>query len=110
VKRTKTHKGLEFEDGSMDSFERLKEVVTAILVKNDVRRAAFFGSVARDTATIDSDIDLLVEFEGDKSLLDLAGLKIEIEETLGKKTDVLTYDSLNPLLRDRILKEQRVIF
>ncbi|MBU7048271.1 MAG: nucleotidyltransferase domain-containing protein [Theionarchaea archaeon] len=45
----------------------------------------------RGEATEDSDIDLLVEFEGEKSLLDLAGLKIELEEILGKKVDVLTF-------------------
>ncbi|MGP3668261.1 MAG: nucleotidyltransferase family protein [Candidatus Bathyarchaeota archaeon] len=57
----------------------------------------------------DSDIDILVEFEGEKSLLDLAGLKIDLEEALGRKVDVLTYNSLHPLLRDRILQEQKAI-
>ncbi|MEM3623430.1 MAG: hypothetical protein QXR76_06660 [Candidatus Bathyarchaeia archaeon] len=52
---------------------------------------------------------MLVEFKGEKSLLDLAGLKIELEEILGKKVDVLTYNSLHPLLKDKILKEQKVI-
>ena len=40
------------------------------------------------------------------SLLDLVGLKIDLEKILGKKVDVLTYDSLHPLLRKRILDEQ----
>jgi hypothetical protein len=57
----------------------------------------------------DSDLDVLVEFEGKKSLLDLAGLKIKLEEVLGRRVDVLTYNSLHPLLRDRILQEQKVI-
>lgn len=57
----------------------------------------------------DSDIDILVEFKSEKSLLDLAGLKIELEEALGRRVDVLTYNSLHPLLRDRILQEQKVI-
>jgi len=47
-----------------------------------VKRAALFGSVVRGEATEKSDIDLLVEFEEGKSLLDLADLKIEIEELL----------------------------
>jgi predicted nucleotidyltransferase len=42
-----------------------------ILRKHDVKRASLFGSVVRGEATEDSDIDLLVEFEGRKSLLDL---------------------------------------
>ncbi len=54
-------------------------------------------------------IDILVEFKGEKSLLDLVGLKIELEERLGKKVDVLTYNSLHPLLKERILNEQEVI-
>lgn len=56
--------------------------------------------------TDQSDVDLLVEFEGRKSLLDLSGLKIELEDALGRKVDVVTYRSLHPLLRERILAEQ----
>lgn len=56
--------------------------------------------------TEQSDVDLLVEFEGRKSLLDIAGLKIELEDALGRKVDVVTYRSLHPLLRERILGEQ----
>ena len=71
--------------------------------------ASVFGSLARGEIQEDSDIDLLVRFKGEKSLLDLAGLKIDLEELLGEKVDVLTYDSLHPLLKDRILGEQKVI-
>ncbi len=59
--------------------------------------------------TEESDIDLLVELPETASLLDLAGLKIDIEELLGRNVAVLTYDSLHPLLRDRILSEQVAI-
>lgn len=89
--------------------ERIKKSLLGVLEKNGVKRAALFGSVVRGEATEESDIDILVEFEGRKSLLDLAGLQIEIQELLGKKVDVLTYGSLHPLLKDRILKEQVVI-
>ncbi len=88
---------------------RIKQSLLGVLEKNGVKRAALFGSVVRGEATEESDIDILVEFEGRKSLLDLAGLQIEIQELLGKKVDVLTYGSLHPLLKDRILKEQVVI-
>ncbi|OIO01847.1 hypothetical protein COS16_07980 [Candidatus Desantisbacteria bacterium CG02_land_8_20_14_3_00_49_13] len=91
------------------SFEEIKNKIVPILIKNDVKRASLFGSVVNGRATKKSDIDLLVEFKGSKSLLDLSGLKIELEETLKRKVDVLTYNSLYPLLRDRILREQRVI-
>jgi len=42
-------------------------------------------------------------------MLDLAGLKMELEEVPERSVDVLTYDSLHPLLKERILGEQRVI-
>ncbi len=63
----------------------------------------------RGELTDESDIDILIEFEGRKSLLNLVGLKIELEEILKRKVDVLTYKSLHPLLKDRILREQEVI-
>lgn len=78
-------------------------------MKNDVKKAAFFGSVVREELTEESDLDILVEFEGEKSLLDLVNLKMELEEVLERKVDVLTYDSLHPLLKERILKEQEAI-
>jgi predicted nucleotidyltransferase len=74
-----------------------------------VKRASLFGSSARGEDREDSDIDILVEFEAGKSLLDLAGLKIELEEVLGRRVDLLTFNSLHPLLKDKILKEQKPI-
>lgn len=74
-----------------------------------VWKAALFGSMVRGEATEDSDIDLLIEFKGRKSLLDLAGLKLELQELLGRKVDVITYKSIHPLLKERILSEQEVI-
>lgn len=89
--------------------EEIKGKVLPILRRYDVVRAAIFGSFVRGEMKEGSDIDILVEFEGEKSLLDLAGLKIELEELLGRKVDVLTYNSLHPLLKDKILNEQKVI-
>jgi len=89
--------------------EGLRNKIIPILERYEVKKAAVFGSFVRGEQKKDSDIDILVEFKGKKSLLDLAGLKIELEDTLQRKVDVLTYNSLHPLLRDRILKEQKVI-
>ena len=89
--------------------EKIRRKILPILRRYDVARAAIFGSFARGEGNKRSDIDLLVEFKGQKSLLDLAGLKIALEELLKTKVDVLTYNSLHPLLKDRILREQKVI-
>ncbi len=87
----------------------IEKIIVAVLKANDVKRAALFGSFVRAENNEDSDIDVVVEFNGRKSLLDLAGLKIDLEDDLGRDVDVVTYDSLHPLLRDRILNEQKVI-
>ena len=89
--------------------QKIKAQIVPVLKKYAVSKASLFGSVTRNEATEDSDIDLLVEFGGEKSLLDLSGLKIDLEELLGRKVDVLTYDSLHPLLRERILAEQEPV-
>ena len=86
--------------------EKYKERILTILKKHEVKRASLFGSIVREEMTEQSDIDILIEFDGEKSLLDLAALKRELEETLQCKVDVLTYNSLHPLLRSTILSEQ----
>ena len=88
---------------------QIKNRILNALRQNDVSRASLFGSVVRGELTEDSDIAILVEFKGKKSLLDLVGLKQELEEILKRKVDVLTYNSLHPPLKDIILREQEVI-
>jgi len=91
------------------TIKEIENKILPVLRKYHVRRASLFGSIVRGEMTEESDIDLLVELPETASLLDLAGLKIDIEELLSRNVDVLTYDSLHPLLRDRILSEQVAI-
>lgn len=87
----------------------IKNKITPILKKYGVKKASLFGSVVREEQTENSDIDLLVELPETASLLELANLKLDLEETLKKKVDVLTYNSLHPLLKDKILLEQEAV-
>jgi uncharacterized protein len=66
-----------------------------------------FGSVARGDDGASSDVDLLVDMEPDRSLLDIVGLGQALEELLERRVDVLTDASLHPALRARILAESR---
>ncbi len=81
-----------------------------ILKRQGVTKAALFGSLARGEMQRESDIDMLVEFEKRKSLLDLVRMQFMLEEKLGRKVDLLTYKSIHPLLRDIILNEQKIIY
>jgi len=89
--------------------EEIKRKILPILQRYGVKRIGLFGSYVRGEAREDSDIDILVEIEEDISLLDFVGLKLEIEEALGRKVDLVEYNTIKPLLRERILKEQVVI-
>ena len=68
------------------------------------RNIRVFGSVVRGDNRDDSDVDLLVEFEEGKTLFDLIGLKLDLQNLLGATVDVVTPNSLR-YLRDRVLAE-----
>lgn len=70
-----------------------------------VRSLALFGSVARDEATADSDVDLLAEFERPIGLFELFALQDELESLLNCSVDVGTVDSLKPRIRAQVLEE-----
>ena len=64
-----------------------------------------FGSMARDEDRQESDVDLLVEFEAGRSLLDLVGMRMDLHDALGRSFDIVTERSLHRLIRDRVLNE-----
>lgn len=85
---------------------QIKRKIIPLLKYSGVVRAGVFGSYARGEQKKKSDVDILVKFKGRKSLFSLARLELNIEKKLGKKADVLTYNSIHPLLRERISSEE----
>ncbi len=85
---------------------KIKRIIVPILKKNGVVKAGIFGSYARGEAKKKSDLDLLITFRGRRSLFDLVHLKHELEDTLKKHVDVVTYKSLHPLLKREILHDR----
>jgi predicted nucleotidyltransferase len=90
--------------------DHLKPLIIPVLRKHKVTRAGFFGSIAKGNATEQSDIDLLVELTYPASLLDFAGLKLELETLLGKKVDLVEYRAIKPLIKDSILGNEIRIY
>ena len=78
--------------------------------ENDVTMVGVFGSVARNEAHEQSDLDLLVHFSGRKTLLGMVKLERELSTALGIRVDLVTENSISPYLRKRILDDLRVIF
>jgi predicted nucleotidyltransferase len=77
----------------------------------NIRKAAVFGSFARNENTQQSDVDLLVDFTGSYDLFDLVGLKQELEVILNRKVDLLTFKSLlNEEFDKTILEEAKLIY
>lgn len=90
----------------------LDEVVKAkrgeilqLAARHGAHNVRVFGSLARGQATPDSDLDLLVEMEEGRSLLDLVGLWQDLEDLLGRKVDVISEGGLSSYLRDHVLAE-----
>ena len=90
----------------------LKELIQAR--REDILRTAsqhgaynvrVFGSVARGTADEKSDLDLLVDMKPGRSLFDLGGLLVDLEELLGCSVDVVTEKGLRDRIRNRVLHE-----
>ena len=80
--------------------------VEAEIIAFGVKRLALFGSVRRDTAHPDSDVDLLVEFEPDqKTLAHLVDLGDLLEAVLGRRVELVTHEGLSPFLRPHILAD-----
>jgi hypothetical protein len=64
-----------------------------------------FGSAARGDDTIDSDLDVLVELEEGRSLVDHVAFRQDLEDLLEQEVDVVTEASLHPRIRERVLRE-----
>jgi len=73
--------------------------------KHGARNVRVFGSVARGDSGPDSDVDLLVELEPGRGLLDHAALMLDLSDLLGCIVDVVTDRGIRPRIRDRVLLE-----
>ncbi len=83
--------------------------VVSILKKYEAGKIEIFGSYARGEETSESDLDIIVEFDERKSLLQLVGIEQELEDALGIEVDLLTRESISPYLIEKIEEEAMVV-
>ena len=88
--------------------ERAEEI-RRVALQHGAERVRVFGSHARGDAGASSDVDLLVDFEPGRDLLDLVALKQDLEQLLGCHVDVVEEEGLSPYLRERVVQEARVL-
>ena len=90
---------------TLETLRAHKDEIEHLAKLHGARNIRVFGSAARAGDTPDSDIDFLIDMEESRSLLDLVGLKQDLEAMLNRPADVLTERSISPYLRERILRE-----
>ena len=93
--------------GIAEIIQGKKEQILALAAKHGASNIRVFGSVANGTADQDSDIDFLVDLEQDRSLFDLGGLLMDLQQLLNRNVDVVTENGLHWYIKDRILSEAK---
>jgi predicted nucleotidyltransferase len=94
-----------FAPPALEAVRRRRAEILRLAARYSAGNVRVFGSVARGDASSESDIDLLVEFEPGRSLLDLVGLELDLRDLLGLHVDVATVASLKDRIRPRVLAE-----
>ena len=95
--------------GIDDLIKDKREQILRIAAKHGASNVRVFGSFARGDARPDSDVDFLIDLEPGRSLLDMSGLLIDLQDLLGRKVDLGTDRSLRPRIKERVLHEARPI-
>jgi len=83
--------------------DQYREKILELAARHGASNVRVFGSLSRGEGTEGSDLDLLVTLEEKRSLLDLVGLKQDIEDLLHRPVDVVTEPALSPYVREQVL-------
>jgi uncharacterized protein len=89
----------------LESLAHFRREILDLAARHGARNIRVFGSVARGDDGPDSDVDLLVDVEPGRTLLNVIAFEQDLQELLGRRVDVLTEGGLSPYLRERILGE-----
>jgi predicted nucleotidyltransferase len=90
---------------TLDEVRARRREILAAATCHGARNVRIFGSVARGEAGPKSDLDVLVDMEPGRSLLDLGHLLMDLQDLLGCKVDVVTKKALHWYIRDEVLAE-----
>lgn len=90
---------------TMTELRKRRDEITATARARGASRVRVFGSVARGEATEGSDDDFLVDLVPDRSLFDLGGLLMDLQDLLQRNVDVVTERGLRPRVAQRVLAD-----
>ena len=85
--------------------ESNRNTILKLAAQRGIKNVRVFGSMSRDEATVNSDVDLLVELESGKTGFALGGFLMDVSELLNRKVDVVTENALHKHIRAQVLQE-----
>ncbi len=98
------------KEKKLRSIAEIQKTIQPILSKYPIKRASLFGSYARQEARFESDLDILVEFNSTISLLQFVSIKLELEDALDLKVDLVEVGTVKQKLQENIFEEQIAIY
>ena len=94
----------------MDIIKKHQSEIEKICQQNDIGYLGVFGSITRNEATDNSDVDLLVRFNQPKSLFDLMDIEDQFSKVLHKKIDLVTERALSKYIKPNIIKDLKTVY
>lgn len=88
-----------------EDIRKRRDEINRLAARYGAHDVRIFGSVARGDATDASDLDLVVRFDRDRSLLDHGGLLMDLRELLGINIDVVDEEAMRPRMRELVARE-----
>lgn len=92
------------------TIEELRSKITPIAQKHGVQSVSLFGSYSKGTAANDSDIDLKIEKGELKSLFQICGFRLAVEDALERRVDLVTSESSDQAFLDMIAKDEVLLY
>ena len=90
---------------NIQELKKKRESIISVVERNGGRKVRIFGSLARGEGLTDSDVDILIELDPGRSLLDILAIKQDLEDLLHRNVDVLTESAVSPYIKDDIMSE-----
>ncbi len=87
----------------MSQIEKYQQIILPVLKRYLIKRAAIFGSFAKDNTTIESDLDLLIEPDKNFTIFKMLQLEEEISNLINRKVDIVEYNALKLSIRNEVL-------
>jgi len=89
----------------IELLEQRREDILRAAAEHGASNVRVFGSCARGDARPESDVDVLVDLDPERTMFDLGGLLMDLQDILGRRVDVVTEGALHWYIRDRVLAE-----